>query len=916
MAVELPSAASSRQGLTAEGASLPGGAPAAAAQAAGDVALLDRLRTHAARVLEVEPGGLPVDRPLSALGLDSLAAAELAAAIEAENGAGGAGSGGVTAADLLAGPTLEELTAELARRRAAASEAGPRAHPEPRPHREPQPHPGSQPRPGSQPGPEPQPQLESPPRSAAGDRSAPRGPLSWGQRALWLLDRLAPGNPAYVIAGAGRIAGDGQALDVRRLREAVGTLVARHAALRTTFEPDGASAVRVVRREAAFAFVEHDVAAWSEARIEERLAELSHQPFDLERGPLLRLALLHGPAGPRAAHLVVLAVHHLAADFGSLEVLLGELAALYRGESLEALAVTYDDYVRRERELLASAAGERLAAWWRAALPPGAPPLELPADRPRPPLPSFRGGARVLRLTPELTARLAACGRGAGATRFMTLLAGFMALLHRTGGQPELRIGVPLAGRDDPQLAGLVGYRANPVVLRGDLAADPTFGQLLRQVRERAIAAFAHHAYPFPLLAEQLGEQRDPSRPPVFQAMCVLYRERERAAGRAGLGGFALGVPGSSLDLGGLALESIRLPRRAAQVDLTLLAAEIDGALACSLQYNADLFDAPTAERLLGRLRTLLAGALDGDAARGDDQESLPGPPLPLPAAAPPISRLQLLAPEERQQLREWNDTAVSFGPARCLHQLFERQARRTPEAVAVAEDSEDGEDRKGGEDGEGAGAGRGESLTFAELNARANRLARRLRSLGVGPETLVAIAAERSAAMVVGLLAILKAGGAYLPLDPEDPAERLRHVLEDARAPVLLAQGAALARLDLAGGGGPPAPAIVRLDDPAAPWNAARPLAPPTPPADDRDTADLLGPSSPDNLAYVIFTSGSTGRPKGAMNAHRGIVNRLLWMQQRSPLTAADRVLQQTPTRFDVSVWELFWPLAEGACL
>ncbi|HYL06432.1 MAG TPA: condensation domain-containing protein, partial [Thermoanaerobaculia bacterium] len=788
----MPRTAGSRLPLGAEDTVAPGGAAAAACQADGGARLLDGLRAHAAQVLETEPCRLPVDRPLSVLGLDSLAAAELAGAIAAGFGVE------VSAADLLAGPTLEELAADVARRRAATAVTAATA--------------------------------ATVAEAAEQAAAAARGPLSWGQRALWLLDRMAPGNPAYVIAGAGRITGAGGALDVGRLRRAVTALVERHAALRTAFEPDGAAAVRVVRREAAFELVEEDAAGWSEARLEERLAEHAHRPFDLERGPLLRVALLRRPEHSPDARLMVLAVHHLAADFGSLEVLLRELAALYRGEALPPAPASYEDFVRREAELLASGAGDRLAAWWRAALPPGAPPLELPADRPRPPLPSFRGGARVMRLSPELTARLAALGRHAGTTPFMTLLAGFMALLHRASGQAELRIGVPHAGRNDPELAGLVGYLANPVVVRGDLAGDPTFGELLTQVRETAIAAFAHHAYPFPLLAEQLGERRDPSRPPVFQAMCVLYRER--GPGRRGLGGFALGVPGSSLDLGGMTLESVRLPRRAAQVDVTLLAAEIDGELTCALQYNGDLFDAATAERLLGRLRTLLSGALAGALAQDG-------------GAAPPVSMLPLLAPEERQQLREWNDTAASYGPALCLHELFERQARRTPAAVAVTVDGGGTNDGATGTGNAGDAAGAaGESLTFGELNARANLLARRLRALGVGPETLVAVAAERSAALAVGLLAILKAGGAYLPLDPDDPAERLRHVLADARAPVVLAQGAAAARLRLAGGGAPGA-ATLHLDDPAAPWSAPRPRA------HGADAADLTGIARPDHLAY-----------------------------------------------------------------
>ncbi len=798
--------------------------------------LMAFLRRAAARALRVDPARLRPDRSLSALGLDSLAAAELEEAIESELGVE------VALADLLEGPTLAELAARLAASAPRRISGGP----------------------------------------APQGARASSGPLSHGQRALWLLDRLVPGgNPAYVLAGAARVRGE---LAGPRLHAALRVLVERHPALRTHCAPAGEGAIAVVAEAPDFGFVEEDAAGCSEEGLRERLIEEAHRPFDLERGPLLRVALWHLGAGE---HLVALAVHHVAADFWSLGVLLGELGALLRGDPLSPLVGSYSELVRRQEELLAGATGERLEAWWRSAMAAGdgGAPLELPTDRPRPPLQTFRGGSRSGRLPPALAARLYAVGSRAGATPFMTLLAAFLALLHRLSGQPELRVGTPVAGRRSAALAGVVGYFVNPVVVRCELAGAPGFGELLGRVREAAIAAFAHQDYPFALLAERLGGERDPSRSPVFQAMFVFYQERRSV--ERGLGGFALGESGARLELGGgLTLESVRLPRRAAQFDLTLMLAQSgdrgavgegeseasgegeaggDG-LAASLVYNSDLFDGATAERMLGQLQTLAAAAA-ADPAR-------------------PVGELPWFSGGERQQLLEWNDTQAAWPSQQsCLHQLIEAQALRSPGAVAlVAEET-------------------GERLTYRRLNARANRVARLLREVGVGPETVVAICAERSTALMVGLLAILKAGGAYRPLDPNDPADRLRFMLQDAGAPALLAPPGLASRWAERAHGA----RVLLLDASAGERHA---------PGRRRSGRNLRNLARPDNLAYVIYTSGSTGAPKGTMNTHRGIVNRLLWMQQQYRLAADDRVLQKTPYTFDVSVWELFWPLLAGGCL
>ncbi|MBV8201972.1 MAG: AMP-binding protein, partial [Acidobacteria bacterium] len=869
-----------------------------AAQAASVAAFL---RSAAARILNVDPARLPAGRPLIGQGLDSLAAAELVGVIESGLGVQ------VSFAGLLEGASLEELGELVAARLAAAATSG----------------------------------LDharvDPAAAAAADRVATgRRPPSHGQRALWLLDRMVPGgNPAYVLAGAARVRGK---LDARRLRRALQQLVDRHPALRTTFEADGEDCVRVVHATGSFAWSAEDASDWCEARLLARLAEEAERPFDLAAGPLLRVALLRrrrrrsadrppggadgdiggaGDDGQRLGeHVVLLAVHHIVADFWSLGLLAGELGALCRGEALPPPAGSYEELVRHQARLLAGPEGERLAAFWRAALPPGAPPLELPADRPRPPLQSFRGGERRLRLDREVTAGLQALSRRSGATPFMTLLAAYLVLLHRHSGQDRLLVGTPAAGRGLAELAGVVGYCVNPVVVRGDLSGAPDFAELLLRVRQDAIAAFAHQDYPFALLAEHQGGERDASRSPIFQAMFALYRERHER--ERGLGGCALGLAGARLGLGGKAgpvLESVRLDRRSAPFELSLLMADVDGELAAALQYNADLFDGVTAERMLAHLGNL-AAAIAGDQAAGDRSAGAPG------CRRPGLRDLPLLGAGERQQLLvEWNDTAVAWqdAPARDaatgdvrtavrvavagdarqagrlalapaaqrIHELFEWQAARRPRATALA--------------------GQDVTLTYGELDARANRLARYLRRLGVGPEVRVALCVSRTPEMVVALLAILKAGGAYVPLDPSHPPERLALVVRDSAPAAVVTEERWLTLLGgegAAAGGGLSASAFTVCIDREQAWIAAE---------DGAALEDAPAAAGPESLAYLIYTSGSTGRPKGVGLPHRAVVNFLRAMAELPGLDRGDVVPALTTLTFDIAGLEIYLPLAVG---
>ncbi|HZF09926.1 MAG TPA: amino acid adenylation domain-containing protein, partial [Thermoanaerobaculia bacterium] len=494
-------------------------------------------------------------------------------------------------------------------------------------------------------------------------------------------------------------------------------------------------------------------------------------------------------------------------------------------------------------------------AYWKERLA-GTPALTLPADRPRPPIASFRGDSLGLDLPPELAGAVHRLARRGQATLFMTVLAAWHALLERLSGQTDFAVGTPIANRTRPELEPLIGVFLNMLALRTDGGGDPSFAELQARVRQTALAAYDHADVPFERIVDEVNPARDRSRQPLVQTMLALNS-----------------TPRVPFALRGLAVERLDLSARVSRFDLSLGLSEQGGDLRGELEYSTDLFDRTTMARLAGHFVRLLAAAADDPSRR--------------------VAAIALLSPAERQQVAvELNDTAADLsgligdaGAAPLLHRWIERQAALTPGATAVV--------------------GEGESLTYRELDARANRLARRLRRLGVRVDEPVAICAERSPALVVGLLGILKAGGAYLPLDPSYPSERLAFMIEDGldglAAPLLLAQ-VDLLSASVAGAGA----RLVDLDAATGPAGDADfvPLAP-------LDTG-----ASADNLAYVIYTSGSTGRPKGVMNTHRGIVNRIAWMQRAYGLTPADRVLQKTPVSFDVSVWELFWPLAVGARL
>jgi amino acid adenylation domain-containing protein len=670
-------------------------------------------------------------------------------------------------------------------------------------------------------------------------------PLSFAQQRLWFLQQLEPASYVYNLASAVRLLGQ---LDIAALRQTLHQVVKRHESLRTTFTTvEG----RPVQRVAATQDLSLPIADLSELPLSEREAgakrlatEEAQRPFDLAQGPLLRVTLLRLGA---EEHIALFTKHHIVSDGWSMGVLIQEVAALYESfitgqpAALPELAIQYADFASWQRRWLSGETLENMLSYWKEQLRDAPTVLELPTDRPRPAVQTFRGETQAFVLPASLRRKLNVLSREQNVTLFMTLLAAFQVLLSRCAGQEDLLVGTPIASRTRVETEGLIGFFVNTLVLRADLSGNPCFRELLKRVREVTLGAYAHQDVPFEKLVEELQPTRDLSRQPLFQVMFALQN-----------------APLSALELPGLTLTPVETEGTAAKFDLTLSMIEDEDLLRASLEYNSDLFESASIARLIEHFETLLESIVEHPDQR--------------------LSELAWLNEVERQQLLvQWNDTRADYPAGKCLHELFEEQVERTPEACAVSFAEE--------------------QLTYRRLNARANQLAHHLQALGVGPEVRVGVLMERSLEMVVALLGVLKAGGAYVPLDPEYPAQRLAFMMADAVAPVLLTQQRLVQGLP------PQAAKVLCLD---SDWEAIT--------AESEQNCRRV--VTAENAAYVIYTSGSTGQPKGAINTHQGICNRLLWMQDAYQLTDADRVLQKTPFSFDVSVWEFFWPLMTGARL
>ena len=677
-------------------------------------------------------------------------------------------------------------------------------------------------------------------------------PLSYGQRALWFLWQLEPESHAYNVSFAGRI---GSEVDITAMQRAFETLIERHPILRTNYPKLGSEPIQKIHNFQRLDFKQIDAQSWSEEQLKAKVIEAHQQPFDLEREPVMRVRWF---TRFKQEHVLLLSIHHIACDVWSIDILIEELSKLYRAQllglnpSLPPVKHSYQNYVNWQRKILCETQGEKLWSYWQQKLHGNLPALNLPTDKQRPPIQTYNGASIKFKLSSKLVSQLKELARRERVTFYVTLLAAFKVLLYRYTGQEDIMVGSPTSGRSQPEFAPIVGYFVDPVVMRADLSNNPSFKDFLSQVRQTVLEALTHQDYPFALLVEKLQPHRDPSRSPIFQASFALQQlQKSQDIQRS----FVDEIE-KNIDWGGLKLKYEEIPLFEGQFDLTLEMTEGSSEVAGIFKYNTDLFDAETIERMVCHFQNLLDSIVEN----------------PLT----PVGKLTLLSESERHQLLvEWNDTATVYPQDKCIHQLFEEQVEKTPDAIAVVFEQE--------------------KLTYKQLNQRANQLAHHLQSLGVKPEILVGICVERSIEMVVGLLGILKAGGAYVPLDPNYPPERLSYMLEDSGVEVLVTQSQLLESLPENNA------RLVRLD---SDWGVIE--------QQSQDNLDV-GVGS-ENLAYVIYTSGSTGKPKGAMNTHQGIRNRLLWMQDTYQLNSSDRVLQKTPFSFDVSVWEFFWPLLTGA--
>ncbi|WP_131769164.1 non-ribosomal peptide synthetase, partial [Candidatus Protofrankia californiensis] len=730
-------------------------------------------------------------------------------------------------------------------------------------------------------------------RIVRSDRRSPAA-LSFSQRSMWLHQQAFPRSAAYNVCLLVRMSG---ALDIVALRVALRGLVARHEVLRTTYHVgDDGTPHQVVADDVALELPVRDIGGvgadpWD--AVGERVAgQIAAESFDLRVEEPIRTLLLRFAPGQ---HALVLVVHHIAWDGLTWGVLSSDLSSLYRAalagapnvrqdvlpDSLPPLPVQYADFAAWEQARWPSEDSRADLEFWRNRLDPAPLPLDLPLDGRRGPVRSERGGRCVKRFAAPLAGGLRRFAARENVTPFMVMLAAYTTLLHRHTGSTDVAVGSAVMNREHAEVQRLVGNFGNTLVLRTDLSGDPTFADVLARARTVCTEAYAHQNAPFDMLIDELRPERAGGHSPLFDVMLLfLTQEME------------------NLDLPGVVTSWRNVHNGTTQFDLSLEAFLTGDGLLVEATYRSELFTRSRIGRFLDHLEILLGNAL------ADPHQ--------------PISRIGILGDIESGDLVSgWNRTDHPVPEATLVEQI-EAQAAATPDAPAVIDE---------------AAAPSYRELSYRELNMRANQLARLLTHHGAGPERIVAVAVERSAELVVCLLAVLKAGAAYLPLDPDHPAERLSYMLGDAGAVALVTTtrsdplsvgpvgGEVRDHSSVHAPGGvdrladdlPAGTVRIVLDDQAVVGTLR---SQPGYNLTDFTDTDLRAPRHPDHPAYVIYTSGSTGRPKGVVITHRAIVNRLAWMQDRYRLTADDRVLQKTSAGFDVSVWEFFWALSEGAAV
>jgi amino acid adenylation domain-containing protein len=671
-------------------------------------------------------------------------------------------------------------------------------------------------------------------------------PLSAAQQRLWFLQQLEPQSSVYNEFACIQLKG---VLNFVALKESFNEIVRRHESLRTSFETLDEQPVQVIHStltvELPVVRLTNLPQALQDAEVERLTAEIAQKPFDLASIPLLRGMLLQIS---EQEHLLLLVIHHIACDGWSIQVLNQELAVLYEAFSagksspLSELPIQYADYSIWQHQWLQGERENTQLSYWRQQLADAPTTLSLPTDRHRPPVQSFRGATSFFKLSSHLTDMLRSLSKQKGVTLFMTLLAAFQAQLYRYASQEDICVGSPIANRNYAYIEELIGFFVNTLVLRTDLSGNPSFSELLNRVREVCLGAYAHADLPFERLVEELHPERNLSHTPLFQVIFALQEDTKK-----------------NLVLPGLILKWLQKHSETAKFDLSLHVVDSKPELWGWWEYNTDLFDAATIDRMIRHFSNLLEGIVTNPEKR--------------------LSDLPLLTETERQNLLvSWNNTTTDYAyEYKSIHELFETQVERTPDAVAVVFGDQ--------------------QLTYWELNARANQLAYYLQKQEVKQEVLVGICVERSLDMLIGLLAILKAGGAYVPLDPNYPKERLAFILQDAQVSVLLTQRSLLTRM-------PERKAqVICLDDD---WQAIA----------QQSWENLFYELTSDNLAYTIYTSGSTGKPKGVQIPHRALSNFLYSMRQAPGLTDEDILLAVTTYSFDIAALELFLPIIVGARL
>lgn len=674
-------------------------------------------------------------------------------------------------------------------------------------------------------------------------RYSRRFPLSFAQERLWFLHQLERDAPYYNVPTGVRLSGR---LNFLALEQTLTEITRRHEVLRTRFPTFEGQPVQMVSAQKSLTLPMVDLTGLldsvGEAKTRRLAREVARCSFDLATGPLICIRLLR--LGDDE-HLAVFNMHHIVSDGWSMNILVHDVAALCaaflggKPSPLAELPIQYADFSVWQREWLRGEILDRQLDYWKRQLGSGGPNIELPIDHSRPAIQRYEGTTQFTDLGPAAHDLMKQMSRQEATTLFVTMLAAFRVLLYRYSAQREISVGTPVAGRNRAEIEGIIGFFVNTLVMKSRLDGEMSFKDVLKREKEAALGAFAHQDIPFEKLVVELQPVRSLSYSPLFQVMFSLQ--------------FAVS---EELRLPGLVLDSYDLELNISKFDLTL--SILSGQkLIAGIEYNTDLFEASTITRVLSHFNTLVNSICANPEQR--------------------ISTMQLMTAAEIQQIVvDWNDTSVEHALDKCVHHLFEAQAGRTPDAVAVVFEDE--------------------IVTYSELNRRSNQLGHHLLALGIRPDMLVAVCLDRSLDALVGVLGILKAGGAYLPLDPEYPKDRLAFMIEDAGASILIS------RSDIAAQHGFGICAVC-MDRDAAALSIQR-------------TANLTSEVEARNLAYVIYTSGSTGRPKGVMIAHQNICNRFLWGQAVHPMDTLDAVLQSASLSFDVSVWQMFAPLIAGARL